>query len=102
MTTTMAPQGDPRQTGVTAEPIDKLPTDNLLHSPETRHASPVAGLIQGGLGGPADELLESGQEEVFSRTEVELGRIEHSAGTDEAATSEATRLNAIRTEAEEG
>lgn len=25
-----------------------------------------------------EELLETGQEEVFSRTEVELGRIEHS------------------------
>lgn len=35
------------------------------------------GLIVGGLGGPEDELLESGQEEVFSRTEVESGRIEH-------------------------
>ncbi|MFZ5719068.1 MAG: hypothetical protein ACOY5Y_06315 [Pseudomonadota bacterium] len=29
--------------------------------------------------GPADdEVLDVGQEEVFSRTEVELGRIEHS------------------------
>lgn len=36
-----------------------------------------SGLIVGGLGGPEDELLESGQEEVFSRTEVESGRIEH-------------------------
>jgi hypothetical protein len=26
-----------------------------------------------------DELLETGQEEVFSRTEVELGRIEHAS-----------------------
>lgn len=25
----------------------------------------------------ADEVLDTGQEEVFSRTEVELGRIEH-------------------------
>ena len=25
-----------------------------------------------------EEILDSGQEEVFSRTEVELGRIEHS------------------------
>ena len=31
----------------------------------------------GGRGGPEDELLIDGQEEVFSRTEVELGRIEH-------------------------
>ena len=35
------------------------------------------GLVAGGLGGPEEELLESGQEEVFSRTEVERGRIEH-------------------------
>lgn len=40
-------------------------------------ASKPSGLVVGGLGGPADELLESGQEEVFSRTEVESGRIEH-------------------------
>lgn len=33
----------------------------------------------GGRGGPRDELLEDGQEEVFSRTEVALGRIEHKA-----------------------
>ena len=26
------------------------------------------------------ELLDTGQEEVFSRTEVELGRIEHNSG----------------------
>jgi hypothetical protein len=36
-----------------------------------------SGLVVGGLGGPEDELLEAGQEEVFSRTEVESGRIEH-------------------------
>lgn len=35
------------------------------------------GLVQGGRGGPEDELLEAGQEEVFSRTEVESGRMEH-------------------------
>jgi hypothetical protein len=41
------------------------------------------GLIQGGLGGDENELLESGQEEVFARSEVEAGRIEHAvtAGT---------------------
>jgi hypothetical protein len=39
------------------------------------------GLIQGGLGGPDDELLEAGQEEVFSRAEVESGRIEHHSDT---------------------
>lgn len=31
-----------------------------------------------------DELLVDGQEEVFSRSEVERGRIEHHAGTDGA------------------
>lgn len=41
-----------------------------------------SGLVQGGRGGPDDELLESGQEEVFSRTEVESGHIEHHAGED--------------------
>ena len=44
-------------------------------------APKASGLVVGGLGGPADELLESGQEEVFSRTEVESGRIEHQAAT---------------------
>lgn len=37
------------------------------------------GLVVGGQGGPEEELLEDGQEEVFSRTEVESGRIEHKA-----------------------
>lgn len=40
-------------------------------------ASPAPGLVTGGRGGPDDELLVDGQEEVFSRSEVELGRIEH-------------------------
>lgn len=44
-------------------------------------ASKPAGLVVGGLGGPEEELLEAGQEEVFSRTEVENGRIEHHTGT---------------------
>lgn len=34
-------------------------------------------IAMGGRGGEEDELLETGQEEVFSRTEVEMGRIEH-------------------------
>jgi hypothetical protein len=37
------------------------------------------GLVQGGQGGPEAELLEDGQEEVFSRSEVERGAIEHSS-----------------------
>ena len=41
----------------------------------------ASGLVQGGLGGPEDQLLEAGQEEVFSRAEVESGRIEHHADT---------------------
>ena len=41
----------------------------------------TAGLVQGGLGGADDQLLEAGQEEVFSRAEVESGRIEHHADT---------------------
>ncbi len=43
--------------------------------------APSSGLVQGGLGGPEDELLEAGQEEVFSRAEVESGRIEHHSDT---------------------
>ena len=55
---------------------DKTPSDT--------HRS---GLVQGGRGGPEDELLDDGQEEVFSRTEVESGRIEHhvEAGSDAAS-----------------
>lgn len=51
-------------------------------TPAARPGSAGSGLVVGGLGGPQDELLESGQEEVFSRTEVESGRIEHQADTD--------------------
>lgn len=47
----------------------------------TTSAPRSAGLVVGGRGGPEEELLESGQEEVFSRTEVERGRIEHQAET---------------------
>ncbi|MCC7268324.1 MAG: hypothetical protein IT546_13445 [Caulobacteraceae bacterium] len=45
-----------------------------INTPERR------ALIEGGkapAGDPDDELLEDGQEEVFSRTEVERGEIEH-------------------------
>lgn len=39
---------------------------------------------------PDDEVLDTGQEEVFSRTEVEQGRIEHaSAAGRKAAQAEA-------------
>ncbi|MDI6625890.1 MAG: hypothetical protein QME55_14255 [Brevundimonas sp.] len=50
-------------------------------TPVPRPASRAQGLVVGGLGGPEGELLDSGQEEVFSRTEVESGRIEHQAKT---------------------
>lgn len=53
--------------------------------------SKASGLVVGGLGGPEEELLEAGQEEVFSRTEVESGRIEHHA---EAGGSGDRRRNA--------
>lgn len=46
---------------------------------KTIPAPKATGLVVGGLGGPEDELLEAGQEEVFSRSEVESGRIEHQA-----------------------
>ena len=40
-----------------------------------------SGLAQGGLGAPEDELREAGQEDVFSRTEVETGRNEPNTDT---------------------
>ena len=50
------------------------------HKPPDKAPAPhPSGLVVGGLGGPEDEMLEAGQEEVFSRTEVESGRIEHQA-----------------------
>ncbi len=51
-------------------------------TPDQRPPEPK-GIALGGRGGDADELLETGQEEVFSRSEVEDGRIEHNstAGT---------------------
>lgn len=53
----------------------------------TDRASASSGLVVGGLGGDDDQLLEDGQEEVFSRAEVEGGRIEHEvhAGSDRAS-----------------
>lgn len=58
----------------------------------SRKPSDGAGLVAGGLGGPGEELLEAGQEEVFSRTEVESGRIEHqsTAGGEAGAGREGT------------
>ena len=48
---------------------------------------------------PCAELLEAGQEEVFSRTEVAAGRIEHAAG-DHRAPSHAAASLAERDEAQ--
>jgi hypothetical protein len=48
--------------------------------PSTPAGPPLAG------DAPADELLIDGQEEVFSRTEVESGRIEHHAGAGSGST----------------
>jgi len=55
--------------------------------PTLSESSSRRGLAQGGLGGPEDELLQAGQEEVFSRTEVESGEIEHHAGESSGADS---------------
>lgn len=56
--------------------------------PPPKHPSSPSGLVQGGLGGPQDELLEDGQEEVFSRTEVESGCVEHKVEAGSAGDSE--------------
>jgi hypothetical protein len=58
--------------GSTSSPTDPDPTA----LPDT---PPSSGAAVGGRGGPDDELLIDGQEEVFSRTKVEMGRIEHGA-----------------------
>ena len=55
--------------------------DDPRRSPSRSQAADArSGLAQGGLGGAGTELLDSGQEEVFSRAEVESGRIEHHTG----------------------
>lgn len=59
--------------------------------PAARSGSASSGLVVGGRGGPEDELLQSGQEEVFSRTEVERGRIEHQADAGGGAVDKARR-----------
>jgi hypothetical protein len=50
------------------------PAPEVRPDPATDDPGSVA---QGGRGGPLDELLDDGQEEVFSRYEVEHGLIEH-------------------------
>lgn len=50
-------------------------------SPAGTRSRAAHGLVVGGRGGPENELLNDGQEEVFSRAEVELGKIEHTAET---------------------
>ncbi len=46
----------------------------------------TSGLVVGGLGGPANQLLDDGQEEVFAREEVEGGRVEHHTGEEAPGT----------------
>lgn len=46
---------------------------------ETLNTPQAPGAPSGDFGAPEDELLVDGQEEVFSRSEVESGRIEHQA-----------------------
>lgn len=48
----------------------------------------ASGLIVGGLGGPEDQLLEDGQEEVFAREEIEAGCVEHHTGEEDSATAD--------------
>lgn len=50
-------------------------------------AKPLADLADHG----ADELLVDGQEEVFSRTEIESGRIEHHVGEERVAPVSSSR-----------
>lgn len=62
-----------------------------------KFADAASGLVVGGLGGPEHQLLEDGQEEVFSRAEVEAGRIEHKAeaggGSDQAVGTSSARAD---------
>ncbi len=59
-----------------------------------RRASPsAAGLALGDQGGPQDQLLEDGQEEVFAREELLRGEIEHHIG-EEGAKGVAPRIPA--------
>ena len=46
---------------------------------------------------PADELLIDGQEEVFSRTEVESGRIEHHAAAGSGSTGSQDGVEPVET-----
>lgn len=63
----------PRPSASAPPPASPAPT-------KRRPGNPLpSGAAVGGRGGPDDELLIDGQEEVFSRTEVEMGRIEHGA-----------------------
>lgn len=60
----------------------------------------TSGLVQGGLGGPADQLLEAGQEEVFSRAEVESGRIEHNTDSNHSLARGGAERSQPETQAE--
>lgn len=76
------------ETTETSRVVEPLPTEYPRSSPpdtellswETAGTTATPALFAGSQVGPESELLEDGQEEVFSRTEVELGRIEHETG----------------------
>lgn len=63
-----------RPSTVSSEPVHE---GRQKTPPVAKQSSAAHGLVVGGRGGPEDELLNDGQEEVFSRAEVELGKIEH-------------------------
>jgi hypothetical protein len=64
--------------------------DKTTNDPDPLYAAEAPGKIRGDFA-PSDELLIDGQEEVFSRAEVESGRIEHQAGTDSRPGEEPAR-----------
>ena len=72
--------------------------DEPKDQPEGETPPPLrtGGFAMGGRGGPEDELLIDGQEEVFSRAEVEMGRIEHGAQAGGAARDPHTCRRALR------
>ncbi len=71
---------DPSSGGPVERPIQPDQAEGERRSdPAAPSGDARSGLVAGGRGGPDDELLVDGQEEVFSRTEVENGQIEHHA-----------------------
>ncbi|MFK4056990.1 MULTISPECIES: hypothetical protein [unclassified Brevundimonas] len=60
------------------------------HAPKAGHQGP-AEAVDSLADDQAEELLMDGQEEVFSRTEIESGRIEHHVGEEGAAPVSSSR-----------